>query len=240
MRQGAFTGADRKRIGKFEQCKGGTIFLDEIGDMPLSAQAKILRVLQEQRFERVGGSETVQTQVRVLAATNQDLEKRIVEGKFRSDLFYRLRVVSIRVPPLRDRAGDVAELAHHFLFAFNRELGLSYQGIDPETLAFFQSYSWPGNVRELQGVLKEAMLRGTGPLLLPHVLPTQLRAPRLRRSPRKWTRTGSTWCDSSTDCYGKARKTCTTKWCRWWKARCSLGCFRRPRGIWARRARGLG
>jgi DNA-binding NtrC family response regulator len=151
------------------------IFLDEIGDMPLSAQAKILRVLQEQRFERAGGSETVQTQVRVLAATNQNLEKRIAEGKFRSDLFYRLRVVSIRVPPLRDREGDVAELAHHFLFTFNRELGLSYHGFDPETLATFQEYSWPGNVRELQSVLKEAMLRGTGPLLLPSILPWQSR-----------------------------------------------------------------
>jgi DNA-binding NtrC family response regulator len=173
---GAFTGAERKRIGKFEQCKGGTIFLDEIGDMPLSAQAKILRVLQEQRFERVGGSETVQTQVRVLAATNQDLEKRIAEGKFRTDLFYRLRGVTIRVPPLRDRGGDVAELAHHFLFAFNRELGLSYHGFDPESLACLQAYRWPGNVRELQGVLKEAMLRGTGPLLLPYVMPAEVRS----------------------------------------------------------------
>jgi two-component system nitrogen regulation response regulator GlnG len=174
---GAFTGADRRRIGKFEQCKGGTIFLDEIGDMPLAAQAKILRVLQEQRFERVGGHETVQTQVRVLAATNQDLEPRIAEGRFRRDLYYRLRVVSIHVPPLRERKGDLAELAHHFLFLFNQELGLGYHGFDPETLAYLQDHVWPGNVRELQGVLKEAMLRGTGPLLLPGALPTQLRAP---------------------------------------------------------------
>jgi two-component system nitrogen regulation response regulator GlnG len=174
---GAFTGAERRRIGKFEQCRGGTIFLDEIGDMPLPAQAKILRVLQEQRFERVGGNETLQTQVRVLAATNQNLEQRIAEGRFRADLYYRLRVVTIHVPPLRERAGDVAELAHHFLFTFNRELGLNYQGFDPETLACLQGYAWPGNVRELQGVLKEAMLRGTGPLLLPHVLPGQLRSP---------------------------------------------------------------
>jgi two-component system nitrogen regulation response regulator GlnG len=174
---GAFTGADRKRIGKFEQCKGGTIFLDEIGDMPLAAQAKILRVLQEQRFERVGGHETVQTQVRVLAATNQDLEAGIAEGRFRRDLYYRLRGVSIQVPPLRERKGDVAELAHHFLFLFNKDFGLGYHGFDPETLACLQAYPWPGNVRELQGVLKEAMLRGTGPLLLPGALPAQLRAP---------------------------------------------------------------
>jgi two-component system nitrogen regulation response regulator GlnG len=175
--QGAFTGAERRRIGKFEQCKGGTIFLDEIGDMPMAAQAKILRVLQEQRFERVGGNETVQTQVRVLAATNQDLEQRIAEGRFRADLYYRLRVVSITVPPLRERKGDISELAHHFLFTSSREFGLGYQGFDPETLACLQSYSWPGNVRELQGVLKEAVLRGTGPLLLPEMLPPQLRSP---------------------------------------------------------------
>src|SRR5262249_62435457 len=119
-----FTGAARQRIGKFEQCNGGTVLLDEIGDMPLPAQAKILRLLQEQRFERVGGTETVQAHVRVLAATNQDLERLIEEGRFRRDLYYRLKVVTITVPPLRERAGDVAELAHHFLFLFNRELGL--------------------------------------------------------------------------------------------------------------------
>jgi two-component system nitrogen regulation response regulator GlnG len=174
---GAFTGAERRRIGKFEQVNGGTIFLDEIGDMPLAAQAKILRVLQEQRFERVGGHEAVQTQVRVLAATNQDLERRIAEGGFRRDLYYRLRGVSIHVPPLRERNGDIAELAHHFLFLFNQEFGLGYHGFDPETLACLQAYSWPGNVRELQGVLKEAMLRGTGPLLLPGALPGPLRPP---------------------------------------------------------------
>jgi two-component system nitrogen regulation response regulator GlnG len=174
---GAFTGAQRRRIGKFEQCQGGTIFLDEIGDMPLTAQAKILRVLQEQRFERVGGSETIQTQVRVLAATNQNLEKNIAEGKFRRDLYYRLRGLTIRVPPLRERGDDVVELAHHFLFTFNRDLGLNYRGFDPETLSCLQSYSWPGNVRELQGVLKEAMLRGAGPLLMPQGLPAQIRSP---------------------------------------------------------------
>jgi two-component system nitrogen regulation response regulator GlnG len=177
--QGAFTGAHHKRIGKFEQAKGGTIFLDEIGDMPPNAQAKLLRVLQEQRFERIGGNETVQTQVRVLAATNQDLERRIAEGRFRADLYYRLRVVSIHVPPLRSREDDVMELAHHFLFTFNRDFGLGYQGFDPETLCCLQAYPWPGNVRELQSVLKEAMLRGSGPLLLPGTLPANLRAPGL-------------------------------------------------------------
>jgi two-component system nitrogen regulation response regulator GlnG len=172
--QGAFTGANRKRIGKFEQCNGGTILLDEIGDMPLPSQAKILRLLQEQRFERVGGTETVQAQVRVLAATNQDLERRIAERRFRSDLYYRLKVVTITVPPLRERGGDIAELAHHFLFLFNRELGMNVVGLDPETLSCLQQYHWPGNVRELQSVIKEAMLRSTGPLLLPEFLPSGL------------------------------------------------------------------
>ncbi len=169
--RGAFTGADRQRIGKFEQCDGGTIFLDEIGDMPLAAQAKVLRLVQEQQFERVGGRETIQTQVRIIAATNQDLERRIADGQFRADLFYRLRGVTIRVPPLRERPDDIAELAHHFLFAFNQELGLNVQGFDPEALAILRQHQWPGNVREMQGVLKEAMLRSTGPLLLPEFLP---------------------------------------------------------------------
>ena len=169
--RGAFTGADRQRIGKFEQCDDGTIFLDEIGDMPLAAQAKVLRLLQEQQFERVGGHETIQTRVRLIAATNQDLERRIADGQFRADLFYRLRGVTIAVPPLRERLDDIAELAHHYLFLFNRELGLNIQGFDPETLACLRQYRWPGNVRELQGVLKEAMLRTTGAIILPEFLP---------------------------------------------------------------------
>ncbi len=173
--RGAFTGADRQRIGKFEQCDDGTIFLDEIGDMPLSAQAKVLRLLQEQQFERVGGRETIQTRVRVIAATNQDLDRRIRDGAFRADLFYRLRGVTVCVPPLRERSDDIAELAHHFLFLFNQELGLNIQGFDPEALACLRQYGWPGNVRELQGVLKEAMLRSAGPLLLPEFLPATLR-----------------------------------------------------------------
>jgi two-component system nitrogen regulation response regulator GlnG len=173
--KGAFTGADRKRIGKFEQCHEGTIFLDEIGDMPLSAQAKILRLLQEQRFERVGGTESIQTHVRVLAATNQDLEQRIAEGRFRKDLYYRLHIVTIPVPPLRDRRDDIAELAHHFLYRFNRELGLNMQGFDPEVLLCLRDFDWPGNVRELQSVVKESMLRNTGPIILPEFLPQQVR-----------------------------------------------------------------
>jgi DNA-binding NtrC family response regulator len=172
--KGAFTGADRQRIGKFEQCGDGTIFLDEIGDMAPGAQAKMLRLLQEQRFERVGGTETIRTQVRIIAATNQDLERRIAEGRFRADLYYRLRGVTIAVPPLRDRGADIAELAVHFLFKYNAELGLNVQGFDPEALACLQQYRWPGNVRELQSVVRESMLRTTGPLVLPQFLPPTL------------------------------------------------------------------
>src|SRR5437588_981857 len=142
--KGAFTGAERRRIGKFEQCNDGTLFLDEIGDMPLPLQAKMLRVLQEQQFERLGSNETVQTQVRVLAATNHDLQKSVQEGRFRKDLYYRLNVVTLRVPPLRERLSDVAELAHYFLFRFDRELGLDLRVFDPEALRLLEQHSWPG------------------------------------------------------------------------------------------------
>jgi nitrogen regulation protein NR(I) len=172
--KGAFTGADRQRIGKFEQCTGGTLFLDEIGDMPPAVQAKILRVLQEQRFERIGGRETVQTDVRVLAATNQDLPKLVADSRFRKDLYYRLNVVSIRVPPLRERREDIAELANHFLFRFDRELGMDLRGFAPEALELLHSYDWPGNVRELQSAVKQAMLNASGHLIIPEFLPEQL------------------------------------------------------------------
>jgi two-component system nitrogen regulation response regulator GlnG len=172
--QGAFTGASRRRIGKFEQCDRGTLFLDEIGDMTPALQAKILRVLQDQRFERLGGNETLQTGVRVLAATNQDLPQLMAEGRFRKDLFYRLNTVTIQVPPLRARLDDVAELAHYFLFRFDRELGLELRALAPETLEVLQGYGWPGNVRELQGVIKQAMLNASGQILLPEFLPEYL------------------------------------------------------------------
>jgi two-component system nitrogen regulation response regulator GlnG len=172
--KGAFTGADRRRIGKFEQCQGGTLFLDEIGDMPLTLQAKILRVLQEQCFERVGSNETVAAQVRVLTATNQDLPRLVAEGRFRTDLYYRLNGVTIQVPPLRARVEDVAELAHYFLFRFNRELGLDLRGLAPETLERLQAHRWPGNVRELQGAIRQAMLNTSGHILLPEFLPEHL------------------------------------------------------------------
>jgi two-component system nitrogen regulation response regulator GlnG len=175
--QGAFTGAVRRRIGKFEQCDGGTLFLDEIGDMTPALQAKMLRVLQEQRFERVGSNETLQTRVRVLAATNHDLEKLVEAGRFRKDLYYRLKVITIQVPPLRDRLDDVAELAHYFLYRYDRELTLDLRAFAPETLEILQGYSWPGNVRELQSVIKQAMLSAAGHILSPEFLPQNLLQP---------------------------------------------------------------
>jgi len=172
--KGAFTGADRRRIGKFEQCNGGTLFLDEIGDMTPLTQTKILRVLQQQPFERVGGSETINSDVRILAATNRDLAERMNEGLFRSDLFYRLNVFTIHLPPLRERPEDIPVLAEHFVRRYGQELQRDVRSIDPETLALLMAYPWPGNVREFQSVIKQTLLQSTGPVLLPHFLPAQL------------------------------------------------------------------
>jgi two-component system nitrogen regulation response regulator GlnG len=169
--KGAFTGADRRRIGKFEQVSGGTLFLDEIGDMPLALQAKILRLLQEQSFERIGGNETIRTDVRLLAATHRDLPAWSAEGKFRPDLYYRLGVFTIHLPPLRERGDDLPMLVHHYLRRFSRELGRQVQEVAPEVLKRLGSYSWPGNIRELQSVLKQALLRASGTILLPAFLP---------------------------------------------------------------------
>jgi DNA-binding NtrC family response regulator len=175
--RGAFTGADRRRIGKFEQCSGGTLFLDEIGDMPLLTQSKMLRVLQEQAFERVGGNETIRTDVRVIAATNRDLPALVARGRFRADLFYRLGVFTVALPPLRERGEDLPLLVRHYLRRFSRELGREVGGASPEALEVLQAYPWPGNVRELQSVLKQALLHARGAVLLPAFLPESLRLP---------------------------------------------------------------
>jgi two-component system nitrogen regulation response regulator GlnG len=176
--KGAFTGAERRRIGKFEQCHGGTLFLDEIGDMPLSLQAKILRLLQEQTFERLGGNETICTDVRLLAATHRDLKAWSAEGRFRQDLYYRLGVLTIHLPPLRERADDLPLLVRHYLHRFSSELGRQVREVAVEALERLRGYSWPGNVRELQNVLKQALLRAHGPVLLPDFLPQLPEAPR--------------------------------------------------------------
>jgi len=174
--KGAFTGADRRRIGKFEQCHGGTLFLDEVGTMSTLTQSKLLRVLQEQTFERLGGNETIRTDVRVLAATNTDLPAAVAAGRFRLDLFYRLSIFTIHLPPLRERGDDLRLLLGHYLRRFSRELGKDVQGVSPEALEVLRRYSWPGNVRELQNVLKQALLRATGPVLLADFLPASVKA----------------------------------------------------------------
>ncbi len=169
--KGAFTGADRRRIGKFEQCNGGTILLDEIGDMPLSLQAKILRLIQSQTFERVGGNETISTNVRIIAATHRDLKALAAEGKFRADLYYRLGVFTIHLPPLRDRGDDLVTLVNMFVHRFSQEFGRKIKEVAPDTMSRLREYSWPGNIRELQGVLKQAIICSTGEILLPSFLP---------------------------------------------------------------------
>jgi nitrogen regulation protein NR(I) len=169
--KGAFTGADRRRIGKFEQVSGGTLFLDEIGDMPPALQGKLLRVLQEQAFERVGGNETIRCDVRLVAATHRDLVTWSAEGKFRPDLYYRLSVFTIHLPALRERGEDLPLLVRHFVRRFGRELGREIQDVAPEALDRLRRYSWPGNIRELQSVLKQALLQAGGSVLLPTFLP---------------------------------------------------------------------
>jgi nitrogen regulation protein NR(I) len=164
--KGAFTGASSRRIGKLEQCQGGTIFLDEIGDMSLSTQAKLLRVLQERSFERLGGTETIKVDIRLIVATNKDLEEAISNGKFREDLYYRLNVVSITIPPLRERKEDVPDLVSYFLKKFNRELKKGHVGITPSAMEKITSYGWPGNVRQLENVLKRAMVLCQGEWIL--------------------------------------------------------------------------
>ncbi len=156
--KGAFTGADNRKIGKFEQCSTGTMFLDEIGDMPLSIQAKWLRVLQDGCFQRVGGKEIIKTDVRIIAATNKNLDELKNKGKFRDDLYWRLNVVSIHIPPLRERKDDIVMLVHYFIQKYNREMGKDLKGALPEVFQEFNKYHWPGNVRELQSIIQRGMI----------------------------------------------------------------------------------
>jgi len=164
--KGSFTGAISRRIGKLEQCHRGTIFLDEIGDMSLATQAKLLRVLQDRSFERLGGMETVKVDIRFIVATNKDLEEAIPGGKFREDLYYRLNVVSIMIPPLRERKEEIPELVSYFLKKFNRELRKRTAGIAPAAMEKIASYGWPGNVRQLENVLKRATVLCQGDWIL--------------------------------------------------------------------------
>ena len=172
--RGSFTGAEKRRVGKFEQASGGTIFLDEIGDMTGATQAKVLRILQDQRFERVGGNETVQTDARIIAATNHDLEELAAAGRFRRDLYYRLKVYTISLPALRERPDDLPLLVDHFIQLYSSEVGKRVRFASPETLDLLRRYSWPGNVRELQGAIKNALVNATNDVLTPDCLPANI------------------------------------------------------------------
>jgi formate hydrogenlyase transcriptional activator len=177
---GAFTGALRRRPGRFELANQGTIFLDEVGELPPETQVMLLRVLQERTVERVGGSEPVPLDVRVIAATHRDLSAARAEGRFRADLFFRLNVFPIHVPPLRNRREDISDLVRHFLHAFGRRLGKAVAHVSPATLALLADYPWPGNVRELENLIERAMIITTGDTLQvdPHWLrPGQASAP---------------------------------------------------------------
>jgi transcriptional regulator with GAF, ATPase, and Fis domain len=156
--KGAFTGATQRRLGRFELANGGTLFLDEVGDLPLDTQIALLRVLQEREFERVGGREPIKIDVRIIAATNRDLNAAQTNGTFRADLFYRLNVFPIHVPPLRERREDIAMLLQYFLRRYANQIGRVFRSIDKQTLDFFHDYQWPGNIRELQNVVERSVI----------------------------------------------------------------------------------
>ena len=178
--KGAYTGANERYKGKFEQADGGTFLLDEVGELSLDAQVKLLRVLDERRITRLGGRESIPIDVRLIAATNRDLQKLVDEGAFRLDLFYRLNIVTIRIPPLRERTVDIPLLAENFILKHNKQLGLGIRGISREALDQLQAYSWPGNVRDLENAVQSAMIQaGSGTIDVAH-LPMRIGAERDR------------------------------------------------------------
>jgi nitrogen regulation protein NR(I) len=176
--RGSFTGATAQRLGKFEQCDGGTIFLDEIGDMTPTTQTKILRVLQEGDIQRVGGVDTIKVNVRVVAATNKDLEALVREKKFREDLYYRLNVVRVKLPPLRERTEDVLQIVDFFVQNLAKAKKVKARKVAPEALALLAAYPWPGNVRELENVVYRSAVAATGDTILPKDLPDEVREPK--------------------------------------------------------------
>jgi len=175
--KGAFTGAITTKPGRFELADGGTLFLDEIADLPVDMQVKLLRALQEAEFERVGGIQTVKVDVRLVVATNRDLQKEVDAGNFREDLFYRLNVVPIHLPPLRERRDDIPLLVDHFLAKFNRKLDRQVAQMSPEALQQIMSHNWPGNIRELENVIERCVLFVEGDTIHSQDLPAELRVP---------------------------------------------------------------
>jgi DNA-binding NtrC family response regulator len=176
--RGAFTGADQRRMGNFELAHNGTLFLDEVGELPLELQAKFLRVLEERKFRRLGGRAEVEVDVRVICATNRDLKEEIRHGRFREDLYFRLHVFTIGLPPLRERREDVPLLVHHFIEKFNGETGKHVQGLTPQAMTTLQGYAWPGNIRELRNTLERAMILVDGDVIGEEHLPPDMQSSR--------------------------------------------------------------
>jgi two-component system response regulator AtoC len=174
--KGAFTGADKDKIGLFEEAENGSIFLDEIGEMPASLQVKLLRTLQEREIRKIGGLKTIKINVRVIAATSKNLEDEVQKGNFREDLYYRIHVVTIKLPPLRERVEDIQVLAHLFVDQFNKKLGCDIQDISPAAMAMLQKHAWPGNVRELENAMERAVVLCEKKILLPEHLPEPMGA----------------------------------------------------------------
>lgn len=175
--KGAFTGANNIRHGRFEQADGGTLFLDEIGDMPLDVQTRLLRVLADGQFYRVGGHQPVQVDVRIIAATHQNLEKRVADGEFREDLFHRLNVIRIHIPALKERREDIPQLAQHFLLRAAKELNVEAKSLHPDTQTYISRLPWPGNVRQLENVCRWLTVMASGQEVLVGDLPTELLTP---------------------------------------------------------------
>jgi Nif-specific regulatory protein len=173
--QGAFTGASKRRIGRFEQADKGTVFLDEVGSISPEAQLKLLRVLESRDFERLGGSETVRVDVRIIAATNEDLESAITRGRFREDLYYRLKVIEIHAPPLREIREDIPRMVAHFLDEQAKQVGRKVRKVSPRAMELLMAYAWPGNVRELKNTIERALVLGSGDILLPEHLPAEIK-----------------------------------------------------------------
>ena len=229
--RGAFTGADRRRIGKFEQAHGGTVFMDEVGDMAPGTQAKLLRLLQEKQFERVGGNTTIHSDIRIIAATNQDLESLAAAGRFRQDLFYRLNVLTIRIPPLRERIEDIPLLLEYFLVRMNRELDRHVRSVSPEAMQLLTQHSWPGNVRELQSAVKYALVHTAGDTLTARLPPSPSSGevcPQLKCWPPKSPSISPSpdWCKRL---WPRNAETSTTRFKRPWIGSCSAKCWNTSR-----------
>ncbi|MDT8320837.1 MAG: nitrogen regulation protein NR(I), partial [Xanthomonadales bacterium] len=192
--KGSFTGAHSRREGRFEEAAGGTLFLDEIGDMPIALQTRLLRVLAEGDYYRVGGRDMLRADVRVIAATHQDLEEKVREGSFREDLFHRLNVICIVLPPLRERTEDIALLARRFLARVSAELGLEQKHLRPETIAALEAYDWPGNVRQLLNLCRQLCVMAPGDQLFPEDLPAEFRGARQGAGQQaRWTEALRQW-----------------------------------------------